>query len=104
MTDTMRPDTTKTEPTRTNTTKADAVMADGRRPVSGRHRKPEQPSRLVLHLGGPRHGQLARVLVTELAGWLVYAGPRWFGVYRRATPTVQRVTEQGSAQVWVHTE
>ncbi|SSC23484.1 Hypothetical protein KLENKIAIHU_2083 [Klenkia terrae] len=62
---------------------------------------PARPAELVLHVGGPRHGQVDRIPTDQLRGRLVYAGPRWIGVYRRIEPVRTRSTPYGAAQVWV---
>ena len=74
-----------------------------RRPVPHRPRvvPPALPVQLVLHVGGPRHGQVDRIPTEQLRGRLVYAGPRWVGVYRRVEPVRTRSTPFGAAQVWV---
>jgi hypothetical protein len=57
---------------------------------------------LVLHVGGPRHRQVAEVPAAQLSSArLVYDGPQWFGVYERVEPVQRRQTAQGSAEVWV---
>ena len=57
---------------------------------------------LVLHWGGPRHGQVDEVPAEMLrSAVLVYDGPRWFGVYERFEPVQVRDTGQGPAEVWV---
>jgi hypothetical protein len=57
---------------------------------------------LVLHWGGPRHGQVDEVPAEELSSSvLVYDGPRWFGVYQRSEPVRVRATPNGPAEVWV---
>ncbi len=71
-------------------------------------RRPAPPDRygapmpLVLHWGGPRHGQVDEVPAEELSSSvLVYDGPRWFGVYQRSEPVRVRTTPSGPAEVWV---
>ncbi len=57
---------------------------------------------LVLHWGGPRHGEVDGVATDQLASSvLVYDGPRWFGVYQRFEPVQVRATPSGPAEVWV---
>lgn len=67
------------------------------------HREPgsSRPTRLVLHIGGPRHGHVALVPVEELETSLVYTGPRWVGVYRCVEPPRTHRTPFGPAQIWV---
>lgn len=55
---------------------------------------------LIAHEGGPRHGDIAEVPTAQLISVLVYDGPRWLGVYRRADPPRAVPTAQGLAQVW----
>lgn len=69
---------------------------------------PERPhalrpgTSLVLHWGGPRHGEVDGVATDLLASSvLVYDGPRWFGVYQRFEPAQVRATPDGPAEVWV---
>lgn len=56
---------------------------------------------LIVHRGGPRHGEVddlpARALTTSL---LVYDGPRWFAVYQRSEPLRTQDTGRGRAEVW----
>jgi hypothetical protein len=57
---------------------------------------------LVLHWGGPRHGEVDEVPREQLvSSVLVYDGPRWFGVYQRFEPVHVRATPSGPAEVWV---
>ncbi|SFO04188.1 hypothetical protein SAMN05660359_01150 [Geodermatophilus obscurus] len=57
---------------------------------------------LVLHWGGPRHGDVDDVRPELLtSSVLVYDGPRWFGVYQRFEPVQVRDTPNGPAEVWV---
>lgn len=57
---------------------------------------------LVFHWGGPRHGEVDDVPAELLASAvLVYAGPRWFGVYERFEPVQVQDTTRGPAEVWV---
>jgi hypothetical protein len=57
---------------------------------------------LILHWGGPRHGEVDDVAAELLASAvLVYDGPRWFGVYARSEPVQMRSTPDGPAEVWV---
>jgi hypothetical protein len=57
---------------------------------------------LVLHWGGPRHGDVDDVRPELLtSSVLVYDGPRWFGVYERFQPVQVRDTPSGPAEVWV---
>jgi hypothetical protein len=57
---------------------------------------------LILHWGGPRHGDVDEVPPERLASAiLVYDGPRWFGVYERFTPVQVQTTPHGPAEVWV---
>ena len=57
---------------------------------------------LILHWGGPRHGEVAEVPAESLASAvLVYDGPHWFGVYKRLDPVQVRSTAGGPAEVWV---
>ncbi len=57
---------------------------------------------LILHVGGPRDGDVGEVADPMLAtSVLVYDGPRWFGVYAPSDPPRTVVTPQGDAQVWV---
>ena len=55
----------------------------------------------VAHEGGPRNGTVAEVATAVLAGYLVYDGPRWIGVYQRANPPRVVSTPGGPADVWV---
>ena len=56
---------------------------------------------LILHIGGPRDGQLDDVPADALAtSVLVYDGPRWLGVYEPVDPPQTLVTPHGEAQVW----
>ena len=57
---------------------------------------------LILHWGGPRHGEVDEVPAESLASAvLVYDGPNWFGVYKRLDPVQVRCTAGGPAEVWV---
>ena len=57
---------------------------------------------LIVHWGGPRHGGIDEVPAERLASpVLVYAGPRWFGVYERFQPVQMQSTSQGPAEVWI---
>jgi hypothetical protein len=57
---------------------------------------------LILHWGGPRHGEVDDVHAESLASSvLVYDGPRWFGVYQRYEPVRVQTTAQGPAEIWV---
>lgn len=55
----------------------------------------------VMHQGGPRDGQVADLPTAVLAGYLVYDGPRWFGVYGPADPPCTVPTPAGPAELWV---
>ncbi|MPQ99566.1 hypothetical protein GB931_16910 [Modestobacter sp. I12A-02628] len=70
--------------------------------VDGTHepRTPGQAHVLVAHDGGPRAGQVAPVPAHLLAGWLVYDGPVWMGVYGRSDPPQVLPTDAGDAEVW----
>ncbi|NEK59273.1 hypothetical protein GCU56_15515 [Geodermatophilus sabuli] len=73
-----------------------------RRPTADAGRGDGPGGQLVLHWGGPRHGQVDHVppeLLTSAV--LVYDGPRWFGVYQRFQPVQLQDTAQGPAEVWV---
>ena len=57
---------------------------------------------LILHVGGPRDGQVGEVPEQMLAtSVLVYDGPRWIGVYEPADPPCKVTTTHGTAEVWV---
>jgi hypothetical protein len=57
---------------------------------------------LILHWGGPRHGELDEVSdALTSSSLLVYDGPRWIGVYERFEPVEVRDTPRGPAEVWV---
>jgi hypothetical protein len=57
---------------------------------------------LILHWGGPRHGEIDEVPAELLASSvLVYDGPRWIGVYERLKPVQVRSTSGGPAEVWI---
>jgi hypothetical protein len=57
---------------------------------------------LILHVGGPRDGQVGEVPEQMLAtSVLVYDGPRWIGVYAPADPPRKVATSAGQAEVWV---
>ena len=60
------------------------------------------PAALVAHEGGPRAGQVDRLPEGLGDRFLVYDGPRWFGVYGRSVPLRTHRTEQGVAEVWTH--
>lgn len=60
------------------------------------------PAELVLHEGGPRAGQLTRLPHDQGDHFLVYDGPRWFGVYGRSVPLRTLRTPGGPAEVWTH--
>ena len=71
-----------------------------RAPEGPLHHRPA--TSLVLHWGGPRHGEVDDVATDQLASSvLVYDGPRWFAVYRRFEPVQLRATPNGPAEVWV---
>ncbi|MQA33176.1 hypothetical protein [Modestobacter roseus] len=56
---------------------------------------------LILHLGGPRDGQVDDLPADALASsLLVYDGPRWLGVYERVEPRRVVETPRGPAEVW----
>ena len=56
---------------------------------------------LILHVGGPRDGDVGEVADQLLAtGVLVYDGPRWIGVYAPADPPRKAATPRGPAEVW----
>ena len=56
---------------------------------------------LILHLGGPRDGQVDHVPDDAVtSSLLVYDGPRWLGVYERVEPRETVVTAMGTAEVW----
>jgi hypothetical protein len=57
---------------------------------------------LVLHWGGPRHGDVEDVAAELLASSvLAYDGPRWFGAYERSQPVHVTDTAEGPAEVWI---
>jgi hypothetical protein len=57
---------------------------------------------LILHWGGPRHGDVDHVPAESLTtSVLVYDGPRWIGVYQRYDPPQKLSTPRGTAEVWV---
>jgi hypothetical protein len=57
---------------------------------------------LILHWGGPRHGEVDEVPEEQIeSSLLVYDGPRWIGVYERFEPPQIRETPTGPAEVWV---
>ena len=57
---------------------------------------------LILHWGGPRHGDVDHVPAESLTtSVLVYDGPRWIGVYQRYDPPQKLRTPRGTAEVWV---
>ena len=57
---------------------------------------------LILHVGGPRDGDVGEVPDHLLAtSVLVYDGPRWIGVYAPADPPRKVSTSHGQAEVWV---
>ena len=57
---------------------------------------------LILHWGGPRHGQVDKVPNPKIvSSLLVYDGPRWIGVYEPLKPPSVQLTPQGWAEVWV---
>ena len=85
-----------------------APLSDRTRPVLPPRTAPARPGNLrpgtslVLHWGGPRHGEIDDVATDRLASSvLVYDGPRWFGVYERFEPVQVRTTPGGPAEVWV---
>lgn len=55
----------------------------------------------IAHQGGPRNGTVAELPTAVLAGYLVYDGPHWFGVYQPADPPCTVSTPHGPAQVRV---
>ncbi|MGY1839448.1 MULTISPECIES: hypothetical protein [unclassified Modestobacter] len=56
---------------------------------------------LILHVGGPRDGQVDDLPEEALASsLLVYDGPRWLGVYERVAPRRTVDTPRGEAEVW----
>jgi len=56
---------------------------------------------VIIHEGGPRAGEVADVVDLSLDTFLVYDGPRWFGVYERSRPLRRVVTASGeAAEVW----
>ena len=61
---------------------------------------PAQPQVLVAHDGGARAGQVIAVAEDQLAGYLVYDGPQWLGVYQRSSPLRIVKTAEGDAEVW----
>ncbi len=72
-------------------------------PATGRRRAARvAAAELVLHEGGPRAGQVAQLPEGQGDRFLVYDGPRWFGVYSRSTPVRTLVTAAGPAEVWTH--
>ncbi len=56
---------------------------------------------LILHWGGPRHGDVEDIPEGMLTSLLVYDGPRWIGVYEPLDPPQKRDTVKGPAEVWV---
>ena len=57
---------------------------------------------LIVHWGGPRHGEVAEVPARLVASsLLVYDGPKWVGVYEPLDPPQKRETPKGLAEVWV---
>jgi hypothetical protein len=76
------------------------VLTPPSRPA--RRDRDRSPVPLVLHWGGPRHGEVDDVPAEQLASSvLVYDGPRWFGVYQRFQPVRVQDTPRGPAEVWV---
>lgn len=78
-----------------------------RRPSSGTSRRTGRAAArvtatLVAHEGGPRAGQVDRLPDGLGDRFLVYDGPRWFGVYGRTSPLRTHPTEAGVAEVWTH--
>jgi hypothetical protein len=55
---------------------------------------------VIIHEGGPRAGDVADVADLPLEHFLVYDGPRWFGVYERSRPLRRVPTPSGAAEVW----
>ena len=74
----------------------------GRAPAVRRRLDYRSGMPLILHWGGPRHGDVDEVATELLASSiLVYDGPRWFAVYERFEPVQVRTTPDGPAEVWV---
>jgi hypothetical protein len=89
-------------PTRPTTTPRDKAPARLRARSSATRATRIPGTTLVLHWGGPRHGEVAPLPEDLLASsTLVYDGPKWFGVYERFQPVRKQATAQGSAEVWV---
>jgi hypothetical protein len=55
---------------------------------------------VIIHAGGPRAGDVADVADLPTDSFLVYDGPRWFGVYERSRPLRTVPTDLGDAEVW----
>ena len=65
------------------------------------HESPDDdPAVLIAHDGGPRAGHVSAVPRHLLAGYLVYDGPQWLGVYQRSSPVRITRTEHGDAEIW----
>jgi hypothetical protein len=81
--------------------RSDAPVAPRARPSKKRDIRSDGMT-LVLHWGGPRHGEVDELPAESLASsTLVYDGPRWFGVYEQFRPVRTQPTPQGQAEVWV---
>jgi hypothetical protein len=55
---------------------------------------------VIIHAGGPRAGDVADIAELPTDSYLVYDGPRWFGVYERSRPLRTVRTDLGDAEVW----